>query len=300
MTIEFKFEDVFTWVHKSEDNRKIKIIIPVFNEASRIDYLIENMIGDFKIVFLDGGSTDETINIIKSYDCDILLRNDPYINGYGIQKNKLAQKIFDGQNGTSWCIAYYINHVSNAYFTLRLWADEYINKEERSKVISHFKKGGGNLTGVRMDWFYGQRLAPVAYYPLSFRKGEAVWDDKVLHSDLLRQSDEVSLQEIVVEHFSLCDTGLNISRWTKYTVAELERITVGRKYKYPPVFYRYGLMFFSPIKNIRKYKSVKLFLIALLLQAMDCIMGHVLFIERFYLLSAKEQNDKYKGYADNN
>lgn len=300
MKNQFSTSDVFTWHHESTDCRELEIVIPVKNEANRIGYLIKNLIGNFKLVFLDGGSTDGTLDIIKSYDCDILLRNDPYKYGYGFQKDLLAQKIFDAQNGTSWCLAYYINYVSKAKIILRLWADEYINREEQQKLVSHYSTNMDNITGVRIDWFYGHRLGPVAKYPLSFKPGEAVWDDKVLHSDLLNISDESKDMLILVEHFSLCDTVANASKWARYTVAELERITEGKKFRYLPVSYRYGLKVLVPVKQFYKYKSLKLFTIALMLQIMDCIMGHILYFELNSLPCSKMQNEIYKHYAENN
>ncbi|MDQ2719873.1 MAG: glycosyltransferase family 2 protein [Bacteroidota bacterium] len=57
------------------DKRKISIIIPVFNEAGNIKALIDNLYFvfnpfqgiDFKIIFVDDGSTDETLPILISF-----------------------------------------------------------------------------------------------------------------------------------------------------------------------------------------------------------------------------------------
>lgn len=297
MTKIFDQSVVFTQLHKSNNDNIYEIVIPVRNESFRLKYLIEGLKDNFKLVFLDGGSTDNTVDLIKSYDCDVYQRNDPKI--YGKQDNQLAQDIFDAQNGTSWCIAYYINNVSKAKFIIRLWADEYINKNDQRRILDYFNSDRVNVVGRRVDWLYGYRIGSPTSCIISYCPGEAVWDDKILHSDVVSLSNDSHLLHVQVEHFSVGDTLQNIGKLAKYTKAEVSRITGNRK-KYSPVFYRYGLMLFAPIKHFRKYTNFKLFLIGFLLQLLDCVVGHIIFFEMYYLNDHEKQNEIYQSYTENN
>lgn len=298
MTLNFSETEVFTLLHKSSNSNKIEIVIPVRNEEQRLKYLIEGLRDNFKLIFLDGGSTDNTVELIKSYDCDVYLRNDPKY--YGVQTNPLAQSIFDAQNGTSWCMAYYINNISEADFILRLWADEYINKIDQIKIISYLKTTGGNIKSNRADWLYGHRIGSPTKYIISYRPGEAVWDDKVLHSDILSLSNEKNFITVEVEQFCLNDTAAQIVKISKYTKAEILRITKNKKFKYPSVGYRYGLMILSPFKHYRRYPTFKLFFITFLWQLMDCLIGHIIYFEMFYLNNNEVQNNIYEKYVKEN
>jgi rSAM/selenodomain-associated transferase 2 len=49
------------------ENKSISIIIPILNEAENIDNLmanLEQLTGDFEVIFCDGGSTDDTVALI--------------------------------------------------------------------------------------------------------------------------------------------------------------------------------------------------------------------------------------------
>ena len=55
-------------------NKSIAIVIPSYNEASNIDVLIQalnetilNINYNFKFIFVDDGSNDETVAVLKEY-----------------------------------------------------------------------------------------------------------------------------------------------------------------------------------------------------------------------------------------
>lgn len=288
-------------MHKSTKDNDIEIVIPVRNESRRIESQILNLKENFSLVFLDGGSTDGTIDIIKKHNCTVYLRKDPYSGSkYGLQADELAQSIFDAQNGTSWCIAFYINNVSSAKYILRLWADEYI-QEKNQNLIKRYLAEDSIFRGSRIDWFYGIRLRSVAVYPICFRPGEAIWDDKILHSDVLSSNPLQETQQtlIDVEHYSLCSTANNIGKWIKYTESEIIRLTVLNK-SYRNIFHRYFLNMFRPIYHVRKYKSIKLFFIDLLLHIMDGLMGHIIYFEKYFLNSTEEQLKLFDRFSSDN
>lgn len=298
--MNYKLDDVFEIVNIGKDDRPVEIVIPVRNEEFRVDYQIKGLKDNFKLVYLDGGSTDQTVKILIENDCTVYRRKDPFVGAcYGKQSTSLAQEIFDAQNGTSWCIAFYINYVSRADFILRLWADEYIKKDVQLQILDYLRKENKSFCGARRDWFYGERLNIVATYPLCFRPSEAIWDDKILHSDLLSNNPNISSKIFEVEHFSQCSSKENIPKLAKYTSAEIERITGGRK-SYYPVFKRYFLTLLIPVKHWRKYKSIKLFFVDILLHLLDCTIGHIIYLERYILKNKNDQNEIFKKFTNDN
>lgn len=70
---------------------KISIIIPVFNEAANIEKILNqfNFAQDKEIIFVDGGSTDNTVNLIKKKGFHII--NSP-VKKRSYQMNLGAKK----------------------------------------------------------------------------------------------------------------------------------------------------------------------------------------------------------------
>lgn len=57
------------------DNPKISIIIPSYNQGAYIEQTIKSILAqtysNYEIILMDGGSTDQTVEIIKRYESDI-------------------------------------------------------------------------------------------------------------------------------------------------------------------------------------------------------------------------------------
>lgn len=73
----------------------ISIIIPLLNEESSINQLLTSLStlqGHFEVIFVDGGSTDNTLNIIKKNDTSIKFTVLSSQKGRGIQMNIGVQK----------------------------------------------------------------------------------------------------------------------------------------------------------------------------------------------------------------
>ena len=49
----------------------VTIVIPVLNEAHRIEKILQSLVG-YDVIVVDGGSEDSTIRIARQYDVTIL------------------------------------------------------------------------------------------------------------------------------------------------------------------------------------------------------------------------------------
>ena len=280
-------------LHSSSDCRPFEIVFSVYNEQDRVRNLIDSHVGTFKLVFLDGGSTDNTHSIIISADCDLFLRPD--FRSFPPFSDKLSQAIFTAQNGTSYFVAEYINKYSKASFCLFMWADEYIEPCTQLSIVEYFLSNQLNINAVRIDWVYGSLFGSVATYQFSFRPGEACWDSKRLHSDVIPLLHSKSLVSFPVQHFSDTSISGTTGKLGNYTYAEVIRLC-GKSRSYLPIFRRYGLQILIPFKRLLRYRSPFHFFIALLLILFDCILGHITYFEIYFLPSLTEQRRQFAKY----
>lgn len=68
----------------------ISVIIPTLNEAGQIGSLLDTLyqVEDLEIIVVDGGSSDDTLEIVKQYSLTKCLQSD---RGRGLQMNQGAQ-----------------------------------------------------------------------------------------------------------------------------------------------------------------------------------------------------------------
>ena len=63
---------------KINDLAQVDIVIPTFNSASNIELCLKRLIsqeyeGKTRIIIIDGGSTDSTLDICSRYGCEFVL-----------------------------------------------------------------------------------------------------------------------------------------------------------------------------------------------------------------------------------
>lgn len=76
-----------------KDDFQITFVVFTFNEEKRIEWVIKNFIDFGKILIADDGSTDNTLEIARKYNCDIYKR-DKF--GYGFVENQLlVNKLYE-------------------------------------------------------------------------------------------------------------------------------------------------------------------------------------------------------------
>jgi len=140
------------------------------------------------IFFLDNGSTDSTIDIIKSYSqTTILLSHEPFQDYCVIFKNFLIQKFGLGK----WCVVADIDEF--LYFPLRRSLSEvllYLNKNSYDAVciqmLDMFSKEGVELSESNRVWTLEDLKQTCCYYDLSNleKKRYVRWFQRAVHPGL--------------------------------------------------------------------------------------------------------------------
>ena len=144
---------------------KISIITSVYNNqetiAEAMDSVLSQTYTDIEYIIIDGGSTDDTVNIIKSYQNRIaVFISEPDKGIYdGLNKGiKLATGDVIGflhsddlyENNTvieQVAQAFIENEIDSVYGDLT-----YVNKSDPTKVIRYWKSGEFTLNKLRRGW----------------------------------------------------------------------------------------------------------------------------------------------------
>ncbi len=120
----------------------VSIIITNFNYQNYLHRCIRSCLGQslsdnlYEIIIVDDNSTDNSLNILKSYE---------RFNNLKILKNKKNLGVAASANKA-------IKNAKGKYF-VRLDADDYINKD-MLKIMSTYIESNNNLFGVACDYFH--------------------------------------------------------------------------------------------------------------------------------------------------
>lgn len=127
--------------------KNLSVVLAVYNEQENIESCLDSIKElAWEIVIVDGGSTDETLEIAKKYNARIIKTNNPQV--FHINKNKAID-------------------ASKGDWILQLDADEIVTKdlvEEIKKVLSK----PSNINGYwipRKNFFLGKFLTKGGQYP---------------------------------------------------------------------------------------------------------------------------------------
>lgn len=129
------------------ENKKLSVVLATFNEEKNIGECLLSVkdIAD-EIVIVDGGSTDKTREIAKSYGARVIKTNNPPI--FHINKNKAIDR-------------------ATCEWILQLDADERVSKELSNEIKAIITKGG-EINGywiTRKNYFLGRFLLWGGQYP---------------------------------------------------------------------------------------------------------------------------------------
>lgn len=200
---------------------KLSLCIAVYNEEKNLHYPLDSTY-DFvdEVVIVDGGSTDKTIEIAKSYGKKIRIINSD--NPVMFHKNK--QKAIE---------------VAKGEWILQLDADEEITTELKSeiiKIISPNKSNGSNESNKsylaywipRKNWFLTGFLMKGGQYPdytiRLYKNGVARFPCKDVHENVEINKGEVGFLKNPLLHYADPDFSRYLMRWDRYTTAEVERM----------------------------------------------------------------------------
>lgn len=122
-------------------HKKVSVIIPCFNAEKwlkeAIDSCLQQTYSNLEIIVIDDGSTDNSLEIIKSYDDKIIWRTYSHKGG-----NHARNRGFDLSQGE------YIQYLD---------ADDYILPEKIERQVKFLEETGADV--VYGDWRHQQHLA---------------------------------------------------------------------------------------------------------------------------------------------
>lgn len=221
---------------------KLSLCIAAFNEEKNIHYPLDSAIDIVdEVVLVDGGSTDKTVEIAKSYGDKVrIIKSD---NPLMFHKNK--QKAIDEAKG-EWI--------------LQLDADEELSKELKEEIVNLFKmqKAKINLPTngqndnvkfkmekktefvaywiPRKNWFLTRFLEKGGQYPdytiRLYKKGYARFPCKDVHenveivqnSKLKTQNFQIGYLKNPILHYADPDFSRYLMRWDRYTTLEVQNL----------------------------------------------------------------------------
>ena len=194
---------------------KLSLCLAVFNEAKNIHYPLDSTIDLVsEIVIVDGGSSDRTVEIAKSYGkkIKIILARNPKM----FHKNK--QKALDAATG-DWI--------------LQLDADEELSEELKKEI----KQTINNSSAVaywlpRKNWFLTRFLMKGGQYPdytiRLYRNGVAKFPCRDVHENV-EVKGKIGYLKNPLLHYADPDFSRYLMRWNRYTSLEVEKMPKNAK-----------------------------------------------------------------------
>ncbi len=188
---------------------KLSLCIATYNEEKNIHYPLDSAYDLVdEVVIVDGGSTDKTVEIAKSYGKKVrVIKTD---NPLMFHKNK--QKAINEAKG-EWI--------------LQLDADEEVTlklKEEIKKIISSKDSFDGYWI-PRKNWFLTRFLMKGGQYPdytiRLYKKGKARFPCLDVHENV-EIKGKVSYLKNPLNHYADPDFDRYLIRWNRYTTLEVE------------------------------------------------------------------------------
>ena len=218
----------------------LSLCIATFNEEKNIHYPLDSAIDLVdEVVIVDGGSTDRTVEVAKSYGKKVKVFAEKFEPMF--HKNK--QKAIESARG-KWI--------------LQLDADEEINpelKKEIKNIISvgndhrvvpnKGEHGSSPLQYVaynipRKNWFLTRFLMKGGQYPdytiRLYRNGYARFPCKDVHENV-EIKEEVGYLKNPLLHYADPDFSRYLMRWDRYTTLEVERMSKDVKLNFFSYFF---------------------------------------------------------------
>jgi len=192
---------------------KLSLCIAVYNEEKNLHYPLDSAIDLVdEIIIVDGGSTDKTVELARSYGKKVkVIESD---NPIMFHKNK--QKAIEAAKG-EWI--------------LQLDADEELSKELKEE-IKDIISGNTRVVPVaynipRKNWFLTGFLMKGGQYPdytiRLYRNGQARFPCKDVHENV-EIKGEIGFLKNPLLHYADPDFSRYLLRWDRYTTAEVERM----------------------------------------------------------------------------
>lgn len=197
---------------------KLSLCLAVYNEEKNLHYPMDSVINFVdEVVIVDGGSTDRTIEIAKSYGNKVrIIKSD---NPIMFHKNK--QKAIEAAKG-EWI--------------LQLDADEEVSEDLKKEIVNLLQTQRSNIKDQkeevafwvpRKNWFLSGFLMKGGQYPdytiRLYKNGSAKFPCKDVHENV-EIKGKVGYLKNPLSHYADPDFSRYLMRWDRYTTAEVERM----------------------------------------------------------------------------
>lgn len=205
----------------------ISVVLATYNEEKNLPDCLST-VSDFadEIVIVDGGSTDKTKDVAKSFGAKVTVTDNPPI--FHINKQKAIDK-------------------ATSEWVLQLDADERVSRELKEEILSTIsKKSEENGYWLpRKNWFLGRYLMKGGQYPdytlRLYRRGKGRLPQKDVHEQAVVDG-EVGYLKNPLMHIADPEFGRYLRRFGRYT--NLLADELGRKINNPFVGVKH--LFFLP------------------------------------------------------
>jgi len=221
-------------------NLTLSVALAVYNEASNIEECLSSVkeIAD-EIIVVDGGSTDETVALVKKFGATVIVTDNPPI--FHINK----QKALDACHG-SWILQLDADEVVPEKLAQEIRiVTGYGLRVMESSNSSHGNTQPDNINGYyipRKNYFWGHFMKKGGQYPdyviRLVRKGKAMFPCKSVHEQIEIDGEVGYLKEPML-HYSYrttADYWKKADTYTTLTAEELKRkkvkITFGNWFIY--------------------------------------------------------------------
>ncbi|MDF1646132.1 MAG: glycosyltransferase family 2 protein [Legionellaceae bacterium] len=179
----------------------ISVIIITKNESYRITRCLDSVMWADEIIVLDSGSTDNTVEIAKTYTPQVFVNTD--WQGYGVQK----------QRALSYATGQWVLHLD---------ADERVNDALKAKLIQVVKEDKVDACRVPIRLcFYGKPLrfssSPTRHARFFKRAGAQFSDDIVHEKIVLPENARIQQLKTPILHDSFLDISHAIQKMDKYS-----------------------------------------------------------------------------------
>jgi len=181
----------------------LSVILITKNEEANLKDCLESISFANEIIIVDSQSTDQTINIAKSYGAKLEITND--WPGFGPQKNRAL-------------------NLATQDWVLSIDADERVTPELQKEILDVIQSSPSHdcYAIPRSSWYCGRFMKHSGWYPdyvdRLFKRGTAKFSDHLVHERLLPDGEVVRLKNHFL-HYSFKDFSQVLRKVEVYSTA---------------------------------------------------------------------------------
>ncbi len=191
---------------------KLSLCIPCYNEEKNIHYPLDSAYDLVdEVVIVDGGSTDKTINIARSYGNKVKIYQTDNPRNFLFNKQKAIE-------------------VAQGDWILQLDADEAISEELKKEIKNVINDKNQPFVGFwlpRKNWFLNRFLMKGGVYPdyvlRLYKRKAAKFELKHLHENVI-VNGKIGYLKNPILHYADPDFSRYLLRWDRYTTFDAQEL----------------------------------------------------------------------------